>query len=193
MQYPKSYKNRYRPLSLAPILPDLSVLSQPRVLGRGHTLIPLDYDFKYDDVLGRGHWQLDNGDYLSVRYYLSLKINRPAENDDSLFWGYILWQEQLNYEVFWSTGELEWNECEEVLVIDSYTDKWRWRRPDGAENWSAERYFSTLRLLQVDWEKKRDDWGCEKLLSFQHRHHTIDPNLLQEIARLVWGAEQIQL
>ena len=45
----------------------------------------------------------------------------------------------------------------EVLVIDSYVDKWRWIRPDGKENWDAERRFSTLRLLQADWERKRQD------------------------------------
>jgi hypothetical protein len=187
MLYPKSYKNRYRPLQLAPTLPDLSLLSQPHVLKRGHAIIPKDYDYRYDDVLGRAQFfREDDRDYLTVRYYLSLKINRPAENDFPLFWGYVLWQEHLNYDAFWQDGELKWDEYHEVLVIDSYVDKWRWIRPDGKENWDAEKRFSTLRLLQVDWERKRQELGYDRLWSFQHRHHTIDKKHLQEISRLVW-------
>ena len=187
MLYPRSYKNRCRSLSLVPNLPDLSLLSRPQVLRRGHALIPKDYDYRYDDVLGRGHWKLFDGNYLTAQYYLSLKINRPCENDDPLFWGYVLWQEHLNYDVFWESGQLQWDEFHEVLVIDSYEDKWRWVRPNGKENWHAERHFSTLRLLQIDWERKRDDRGCEALWSFQHRHHTLEQKELLEIARLVWS------
>ena len=133
----------------------------------------------------------DDRDYLTVRYYLSLKINRPAENDFPLFWGYVLWQEHLNYDAFWQDGELQWDEYREVLVIDSYVDKWRWIRPDGKENWDAERRFSTLRLLQADWERKRQELGYDRLWSFQHRHHTIDKSTCRK-SRDLFGRMPIE-
>ena len=185
--YPKSYKNHCRHLSIVPNLPDLSLLSRPKVRKRGDGLIPQDYDYRYDDVLGRVHWQLHDETFLTARYYLSLKMNPPADNDDPFFWGYILWQEHFNYDVFWDSGKLQWDEHETVLLIDSYADKWRWIRPDGSENWYAERYFSTLRLLQMDWEWKRDEYGCDYFSTFHHPHHTLKFEELMEISRLVWA------
>ena len=98
MWYPKKLGERCRRPSAVPNLPDLNLLCPPQVRRRGDGLIPQDYDYRFDDVLGRVHWRLEDQTFVTVRYYFSSILDWPDEDGDALFRGYALWQEYLNYE-----------------------------------------------------------------------------------------------
>jgi len=137
-------------------------------------------------VLGRVHWELEGKKFITVRYYFSSILDWPDEDGDALFRGYALWQEYLNYEIFWTSGECQWDEFDSVLIIDSYLGKNSDEGPSANSAWEAEPHYSTLRLLQMDWTWKRDGYGFGKYQSFQHLHDSLKIDELSEISRLVW-------
>ena len=186
MWYPKKLRERCRRPSVVPKLPDLNLLCPPQVRRRGDGLIPQDYDYRFDDVLGRVHWRLEDETFVTVRYYFSSILDWSDGNDDALFRGYALWQEYLNYEIFWTSGECQWDEFDSVLIIDSYSEKKADEGPSANSAWEAERHYSTLRLLQMDWTWKRDGYGFGNFRSFQHLHNSMKIDELNEISRLVW-------
>lgn len=187
MWYPPKLRERGRRPSFAPNLPDLTFLGPPQVGQRGDGFIPKDYDFRCDDMLGRAHWKLGGQSFMTVRYYLSTAPGWTKTGGKFTFFGYVLWQEYLNYEVLWDSGECQWEEFESVLILDSFSAENLWENSRGQPNWSAERRFSILRLLQMDWFWKKDGYGCSNYHSFQHLHRRMRTEDLSEIARLVWG------
>ena len=187
MWYPKKLRERCRRASVVPNLPDLNLLCPPQIRGRGDGLVPEDYDYRFDDALGRVHWKLEDQTFVTVRYYFSSILDWPERNDDALFRGYALWQEYLDYEVFWTNGECQWNEFDGVLIIDSYAGENSQSGSSIASDWEHERRYATLRLLQMDWTWKRDGYGFGRFQSFQHPHDSLQIDELDEISRLVWN------